>query len=1215
MHAFHVLFLAAAASLAKAQQQVTLDYITVQGGSEAGVNYYKGIPFAAPPTGQNRWRPPQPPAAVPGVFSATAFGPSCTTGGMPAGAGGGGGGPRAGMGSGTTSEDCLTINVWTPAGIAPSAKLPVMMWTYGGGFVGGGSSGYNGTTIVASAGSRVVYVSFNYRVGVMGFFSNKQLLAEGHGANHGLLDQVAAYQWVKKYIGLFGGDGEQITAFGQSAGSPPILNPTPESIALQLLSYDGLSVPFQAAIMQSGTHTSFHDTLSAQDQADYTATMAAAVGCTSTSDLMACMRAANVTTLNSVSGGDWKPTVDGVFLKDAPIRRVLEGKFAKVPVIIGTTTNEGTMFASSVTDNSQFDSFLTTNFKWLSAANRTAVATLYPAANFSSPMLRAAEVFGDVVFVCPSERLSFEMAKSPASRDANWRYRWNVAGSTTLLASHGSEIAYVYNTSSSLTATTQPLANLMTTLWVSFTTTRTPGLLSWPTYSESTRQQLLINVDAQTVERTGEYMPGHAERCAFWEQVDVEKADGLGPTATVTVGVALPTTTGVATTRVGSGASVTGVGMELAGLVAITLALMADIVQPPPPPPVVLLTAATVSLGGQPLHLALAATLRAFCLLLKLSASGKKAVLTARLLAHLETLPRPPVGANGLFDFPLPEDEDDEEPLADDAALAAAAAGDAPDAPDPVLDAPAPAPAPVEPGAVPAPAPGLSPAVFEATALAWRRYFRQMGWLPAVGDERPVPGSPPSLPKAMSTPGYFTPAADPKDTDAAAHRPAPRRKSKRPAVSSDDDQDDDDVDDDVHPDTGGARDDIEYFDIGQEYNISAVSHPLYPVKQYIHEVRCLLEELGRPDSAGAAHKLSDVPAALQLTRSMIQQLNRLDDDLPHDFSDRTYRRSWSKLEAFLSTPAAATLDRTALLRFLRDAFTPPAASSGFPSDQRRMERLADRAAAAADKRRRIVFRATSALARGSPTSSALPSSGSSAPPGATTLRPPRSSTRPAAPRPTRPRQPCGHCAHPSPASSHTAALCRSVCSLPSCTKSQCSAARARTREPATLGAPPSTPTRVKSWCVLSGLPVPPPDFVALEAQLDALLSGAAHADPSTIPIPNSANFVAGGVTADRLDFWRRIAKASTPAVEATILRWVEHGVTLDEFVAPFEGTFRGRALASPRPLRRVFSNYPLSAEHQAFVRQEIQSEIASGAVSPFAPSRAPTPPSPPTLQN
>ncbi|KAJ3099691.1 hypothetical protein HDU97_002860 [Phlyctochytrium planicorne] len=582
------------AHLASAQI-VKLDYITVNGTTSSSVVSWKGIPFAAPPVGALRWMPPQPPIANSTVFNASSFGPSClsSSGGM----GGGGGappisfpstengtsssvafGPPAGTPSGAPlpagaggSEDCLTINIIAPSNATPDSKLPIIMWTYGGGFEGGSSNADDGSTIVASSNGSVIYVSFNYRIGLFGFFSNAKLLAEGHGANFGLLDQLAAYKWVQKYISLFGGDPNRITAFGQSAGS--------QSIAMQMIAYDGESVPFQAAMMESGTYTSFHDTTSIEDQANYTATIAKTVGCASASDLMACLRAVNTSTIAAANTNDWKPVVDGIVLKDMPINRVLQGKIAKIPVILGTNTNEGAGFASSVTSQDQFTTYLQSNFKWLTSANMTTVASLYAESDFTTASARAAEVFGDVVFVCPSERFAAEHSKLTGGM--TYRYRWNYSAAT-----HGGEIKFVYNTTG-LNSTEQPLANLMTSLWISFTKTQSvssilsaASLPSWPSYTSDTKQQLLIDspISSIKVEVDGAYMPKHDQRCAFWEAVDVERAglwggSGFGAVSTATVSAtAKATATGAGVTSRGLRSWVLDVSVFAGAILVLLLA-------------------------------------------------------------------------------------------------------------------------------------------------------------------------------------------------------------------------------------------------------------------------------------------------------------------------------------------------------------------------------------------------------------------------------------------------------------------------------------------------------------------------------------------------------------------------------------------------------------------------------------------------------------------
>src|SRR5689334_7801394 len=193
---------------------VRVDRGQLQGVVDDGVVSYKGIPFAAPPVGDLRWRPPQPVAPWTGVRQAAEFGADCMQGrfGPPPAAGAPA--PRV------PSEDCLYLNVWSPASAAPGAKLPVMVWIYGGGFTGGSSSSPN-TSGTQFAKQGVVLVAANYRVGRFGFFAFPALSRERPDetrANYAYMDQIAALQWVKRNIAAFGGDPNNVTIFGFSAG-------------------------------------------------------------------------------------------------------------------------------------------------------------------------------------------------------------------------------------------------------------------------------------------------------------------------------------------------------------------------------------------------------------------------------------------------------------------------------------------------------------------------------------------------------------------------------------------------------------------------------------------------------------------------------------------------------------------------------------------------------------------------------------------------------------------------------------------------------------------------------------------------------------------------------------------------------------------------------------------------------------------------------------
>src|SRR5215471_8342504 len=211
----------AAAAIAAAVPRAASDVVTIDGGkisgtSADGVRAFKGIPFAAPPVGDLRWKAPQPVAAWSGVKAADTFGPQCMQTPYPSGS------PYA-MATATMGEDCLYLNVWTaaPANAANSAKRPVMVWIHGGAWTRGAASiaTYDGTALAKKG---VVVVTTNYRLGVFGFLAHPELTAESaqHASgNYAILDHVAALKWVRRNIAAFGGDPAKVTIFGESAGS------------------------------------------------------------------------------------------------------------------------------------------------------------------------------------------------------------------------------------------------------------------------------------------------------------------------------------------------------------------------------------------------------------------------------------------------------------------------------------------------------------------------------------------------------------------------------------------------------------------------------------------------------------------------------------------------------------------------------------------------------------------------------------------------------------------------------------------------------------------------------------------------------------------------------------------------------------------------------------------------------------------------------------
>lgn len=306
------------------------EYGLVQGVTENDLTVYRGIPFAAPPVGDLRWRAPQPHAKWAGVRPATAFAAD----------------PYQGDGKGNVSEDCLYLNVWTPAKSATD-RLPVLVWIYGGGFSFGSTSApvHNGEHLARKG---VVLVTLNYRVGPLGFLAHPELSAESPkkvSGNYGLLDQIAALRWVQRNIAAFGGDPEKVTIFGESAGaiSVSMLCGSPEAKGL-----------FRGAISQSGGNfgptrptTYPGENMRPLASAEHSGVIYAAKA-----------NAKTIAELRQVppgklpggwdSGAAW-PIVDGWVITDDQFKLYEAGRHNDVAVLIGYNSDEGLSFARDKT--------------------------------------------------------------------------------------------------------------------------------------------------------------------------------------------------------------------------------------------------------------------------------------------------------------------------------------------------------------------------------------------------------------------------------------------------------------------------------------------------------------------------------------------------------------------------------------------------------------------------------------------------------------------------------------------------------------------------------------------------------------------------------------------------------------------------------------------------------------------------------------------------
>lgn len=308
---------------------VQTSYGDIQGKLGKGARAYLGIPYAAAPIGHLRWQSPQPPARWAGTRDGTVGGSPCLQ-------------PKNDVASSKLSEDCLFLNVYTPDD-AGSEKLPVLVWIHGGGFMTGQGNAYDLSTLARKA--HAVVVSINYRLGVFGFFRLPGSREQGAAANLGLQDQQAALRWIKTQIAPFGGDPSRVTLFGHSAGSAAIC------MHMQASSSAGL---FHGGILQSGLCRPV-STPSAQALEQGSVALGESMGCPPGPSQLECMKGkSGVDVLTAAmppgdivdTGLVWSPVLDGITLTTNATQQFKSGQINSVPVIVGTTHDEGRYYVA-----------------------------------------------------------------------------------------------------------------------------------------------------------------------------------------------------------------------------------------------------------------------------------------------------------------------------------------------------------------------------------------------------------------------------------------------------------------------------------------------------------------------------------------------------------------------------------------------------------------------------------------------------------------------------------------------------------------------------------------------------------------------------------------------------------------------------------------------------------------------------------------------------
>jgi len=461
-------------------------------GKNPEVRVYKGIPFAAPPIGDLRFRAPQPAAKWEGTRKADQFGPMCMQGG--AGAGRAGKGPAKGsVPAAAMSEDCLYLNVWTAA-TSPSAKRPVMVWLHPGGYTSG-SGAAPGTDGEALARKGVVLVTINYRLGMFGFFSHPDLTRESDrrgAANQAFLDQAAALQGVQRNIAAFGGDPKRVTVFGDSAGASSIGN---------LVASPLTKGTFQRAIAESGAWSGLsigaERKLADAEQAGVRT--AEALGAKSLAELRG-KPAADV--LAGGRGGG--PVVDGWFLPDEPASIFAQGKQNDVPILVGSNKDEGTFFSQP-----------TTAAAWIQRARQRygdmadEFLKLYPAESDAQANASELAAFRDELGWVQRNwsRLQSKTGKSkaylyyfaheppPAPGEQPGPNRFPARGSG---ATHGAEAAYVFENllgNRPWADLDRSLSDTISSSWVNFATNGDPNgknLPKWSAFDDKKNTRMVL---------------------------------------------------------------------------------------------------------------------------------------------------------------------------------------------------------------------------------------------------------------------------------------------------------------------------------------------------------------------------------------------------------------------------------------------------------------------------------------------------------------------------------------------------------------------------------------------------------------------------------------------------------------------------------------------------------------------------------------------------
>jgi para-nitrobenzyl esterase len=521
--------------------------VAVDGGSITGLTMpaapgwsYRGIPFAAPPVGDRRWRPPQPVIPWEGVLPCTSYGPVCPqeTLSTPTFA------PAVASGQ-PQSEDCLYLNVDTPS-TSLTDSLPVMVWIYGGSFLNGSGSAplYDGGVLTTNG---VVVVTFNYRLGPFGFFAHPDLTAESpehSSGNYGLLDQIAALEWVQRNIAKFGGDPDNVTIFGESAGACSVLDLMCSPLT------EGKSL-FARAISESAPNADngivIYSTRPLATGEAMGRQLSKALGCAGRPDELAALR--DVSTAELLQAGDpqqrlfqtdapytYQPYVDGWVLAQDPVEAFASGDFRHVPLVIGSNQEEANIAWPVIPLLKA--SALQASLSQIYGPYADRLYALFPPDRSGGLKQSLLDTVTLTVFTSPAQYF----AKCVAAEGlpvynyvfGGWPFGYPIE------ACHTAELPYVFGNKYGYFDPTSgnagPLSAAMQKYWTAFATTGDPngdGRLMWPVFSAASPATMMLQPLGLSI------VQGYqAKKCVVAEQMFApsgDTKDEIGPGVWATV--------------------------------------------------------------------------------------------------------------------------------------------------------------------------------------------------------------------------------------------------------------------------------------------------------------------------------------------------------------------------------------------------------------------------------------------------------------------------------------------------------------------------------------------------------------------------------------------------------------------------------------------------------------------------------------------------------